>query len=155
MPGVKPVPSYIVRKSRIQGHGVFAARAIRRGARILEYTGERVTPEVAYSRYDDDQSEHAHVLLFTVDERMVIDGGRGGGDARYVNHSCEPNCEAVQTGRRVFIRALRAIPAGEELCYNYGLEREGDWQPAWDALYACRCGAPSCRGTMLAGGKRS
>jgi len=147
-------PCYIVKRSRIKGKGVFAARAIRKGARVLEYTGERITPEEADARYDDERRAHAHVVLFIVDGKTVIDGGADGGDARFVNHSCEPNCEAVQQRGRIFIRALRAIRPGEELCYDYGLEREGKWQPEWDRLYACRCGAAACRGTMLARRRR-
>jgi SET domain-containing protein len=143
-------PCFDIRPSPIHGFGAFATRRIRKGARIIEYTGERLTPSAAYARYDDDHSEHPHVLLFTVDRRTVIDAGAGGNEARYFNHSCAPNCEAVTEQRRVYLEALRTIAAGEELTYDYQLGR-GGWHPAeWARRYACRCGAASCRGTMLA-----
>ena len=116
---------WAVRFSRIHGYGVFAVEPIRKGSTILEYTGERITPDEAERRYDDEASDLAHVLLFTVDETTVIDGGSGGGDARFVNHSCEPNCEAVARRGRIFIVALRSIAPGEELTYDYLLDLPG------------------------------
>jgi uncharacterized protein len=143
-------PCFDIRPSPIHGRGAFATRRIRQGTRIIEYTGERLTPSAADARYDDDCSEHPHVLLFTVDRRTVIDAGVGGNEARYVNHSCAPNCEAVIEQGRVYLEALRAIAAGEELTYDYQLDR-GGWPTAeWERRYACRCGAATCRGTMLA-----
>ena len=143
-------PAVEVRRSPIHGRGVFAARAIRKGARILEYEGERISPEEADARYDDDAMEHAHTFLFTVDDETVIDGARGGNEARFINHSCAPNCEAVIEDDRVFIYALRNLLTGEELTYDYNLEREGELSPGWEARYACYCGADACRGTLLA-----
>ena len=143
-------PFFEIRPSPIQGRGAFATRRIRKGTRIIEYTGERLTPSAADARYDDDRREHPHVLLFTVDRRTVIDAGVGGNEARYFNHSCAPNCEAVTEKRRVYLEALRTIAAGEELTYDYQLER-GRWPPAeWERRYACRCGTATCRRTMLA-----
>ena len=140
-------PCFDIRPSPIHGLGAFAARRIRTGTRIIEYTGERLTPSQADARYDDDRAEHPHVLLFTVDRRTVIDAGVGGNEARYVNHSCAPNCEAVIEQRRVYLEALRTIATGEELTYDYQLER-GRWpSAAWERRYACRCGAATCRGT--------
>ena len=97
-------PCLEMRPSPIHGYGVFAARRIRKGTRLIEYTGERLTPSAADARYDDDHSEPPHVLLFTVDRRTVIDAGVGGNEARYVNHSCDPNCEAVIEQRRVILK---------------------------------------------------
>ena len=139
-----------IRHSPIQGFGAWAVRPIREGTRIVEYLGERITTEEADERYDDDDSEHPHVLLFTVDERTVIDAGVGGNEARYFNHSCAPNCETVVENGRVFIAARRAITPGEELTYDYRLERPGRAKAEWARRYACRCGAARCRGTMLA-----
>jgi uncharacterized protein len=141
-------PLFEIRSSPIQGHGAFALRRIRRGTRLIEYQGERIGPEEAAERYDD-QAEHPHILLFTVDEHTLIDAGVGGNDARFFNHSCEPNCEAVTADGRVYLRALRTIAPGEELTYDYQLERPGRFDPAWKELYACWCGTPNCRGTML------
>jgi SET domain-containing protein len=143
-------PCFEIRPSPIHGLGAFATRRIRQGTRLIEYTGERLTPAAADARYDDDRCEPPHVLLFTVDRRTVIDAGVGGNEARYFNHSCAPNCEAVIEQRRVYLEAMRTIAAGEELTYDYQLER-GRWPPAeWEHRYACRCGAATCRGTMLA-----
>lgn len=140
---------FVIRRSSIHGRGAFALRRIPAGTRLIEYTGERITPEEAAQRYDDDAMEHAHTFLFTVDDETVIDGARGGNEARYINHSCEPNCEAVDEDGRIFIYALRDIAPGEEITYDYHLERTGGLPRNWRTLYACHCGAPSCRGTML------
>ena len=151
-------PLFVVRDSPIHGRGVFAARKINKGRRIIEYVGERISPQESEERYDDDRSEHPHILLFTVDEKTIIDGARGGNEAVFFNHSCEPNCEAVNDDGRIFIEAMRSISPGEELTYDYQLDRPGRYQAAWKERYRCRCGAPSCRGTMLAPrakGKRS
>src|SRR5512135_1933631 len=136
-----------VRPSSIQGLGAFAASPIRRGTRIIEYTGERISPAEADRRYDDDASEHPRVLLFSVDSRTVIDGGVGGNEARFINHSCEPNCTAVTEKKHVYIEALREIAAGEELLYDYNLTRHDEDSADLPQRYACHCGAPTCRGT--------
>ena len=138
-----------VRTSVIHGRGVFARRAIPKGTRIVEYVGERISTQEADARYDDDAMERAHTFLFTVDEDTVIDGARGGNEARFINHSCEPNCEAVNEDGRIYVEALRPIAPGDELTYDYNLER-GELTPGWRERYACSCGAPSCRGTLLA-----
>ncbi len=142
-------PAYIVRKSAIHGHGVFARRAIRRGARVVEYLGERISLEEAEARQDHQDQDPGHVLLFSVDARTVIDAGRGGNAARFINHSCAPNCEAVLDDGRIYIEATRHIAAGEELTYDYHLSLEGAYTAEVRSRYRCRCGASSCRGTML------
>lgn len=139
-----------IRSSPIQGQGVFATRTIQKGARIIEYLGERITHDEADQRYDDETGMYAHVLLFSVNEKTVIDAGVGGNEAKYINHSCEPNCEAVNESGHVFIEALHTIMPGEELTFDYQLERPGEYDPEWEELYACHCGATSCRGTLLA-----
>jgi len=142
-------PLFEVRASPIAGLGVFASRRIPRGTRIIEYTGERITDEEAARRYDDDAMEQHHTFLFAVDDEMVIDAAVGGNEARYVNHACAPNCEAVNDEGRIFIEAVADIERGAELLYDYALVREEPWQERWRALYACRCGAAACRGTIL------
>lgn len=139
-----------IRPSRIQGLGAFAISIIRKGTRIIEYKGQRISPTEADRRYDDDASEHPHVLLFSVDKRTVIDAGVGGNEARFINHSCEPNCTAVTEKRHVYIEALRDIAPGEELLYDYNLTRSDDDAADLAQRYACHCGASTCRGTMLA-----
>jgi hypothetical protein len=137
-----------VSKSRIQGLGAFAAQKIRKGTRIIEYIGERISSKEADARYDDE-SVHPHVLLFKVDARTVVDAGVNGNDARFINHCCEPNCEPIIDNRRIYIEALRTIFPGEELTYDYNLTREDGDNKHTEKAFVCRCGAPTCRGTML------
>ena len=143
------LPLYRVRRSKIHGTGVFAARDIRKGARICEYLGDRISHAEADRRYEEKADDDNHTFLFTVDEKIVIDGGVGGNDARYINHSCDPNCETVIDDRRGFVEAIRAIPKGTELGYDYLIERDDSDPPDIDVIWACRCGAKTCRGTML------
>lgn len=139
-----------VRRSPIHGRGAFAVRRIPKGKRIVEYTGERISPREADRRYDEGTKGPIHVLLFIVDRKTEIDAGVGGNEARFINHSCDPNCEAVLDGRRVFIEALRDIDLGEELTYDYNLQGPGVLSADDKRRYACRCGAAHCRGTQLA-----
>ncbi len=139
-----------IRASPIAGQGAFAIRRIRKGTRIIEYLGERISQDEADRRYDDTLVEHPRVLLFSADDRTVIDAGVNGNEARFINHSCEPNCRAVTHRRRVHIWAIRDISPGEELTYDYNLTREGISDDEAYSRYACHCGAPDCRGTMLA-----
>jgi SET domain-containing protein len=148
--GKRP-PLYRVRQSRIHGRGVFAARRIRKGTRVIEYVGERVTHVEADRRYEDRPADDNHTFLFIVDKRTVIDAGVDGNAARYINHSCNPNCETVTEQRRIFIEAIRTIQPGEELSYDYQILREPGDGPDIDEIFACRCGTPQCRGTMLTG----
>jgi uncharacterized protein len=143
-----------LRSSPIHGRGVFALRRIRKGKRLIEYIGERITPEAADLRYDDDAMDKPHTFLFTVDAQTIIDAAVGGNEARFINHSCDPNCEAVDDDGRIFIETIRNIRPGEELAYDYHLERDGRWRKEWAVRYACRCGAPNCRGTLLVKPKR-
>jgi SET domain-containing protein len=149
-------PLYVVRNSTIHGRGVFAARYIRKGTRILEYRGERIDNDEADRRYDDKKMKRHHTFLFTLDKNTVIDGASsaGGGDASFINHSCEPNCEAVITGRKIFIHALRGIQPGAELAYDYQYERTGKNDAELEKFYVCRCGAPNCRGTIMKPAKK-
>jgi hypothetical protein len=141
-------PLFELRKSPIQGMGAFALTHIPRGTRIVEYAGERVNHAEADRRYDGREHE-GPVLLFTVDSRTVIDAGVNGNEARFVNHSCEPNCEANIEGGRVYLDALRDIAPGEELAYDYALTRDGSEDEASEEAFRCRCGAKTCRGSML------
>ncbi|MEO8909208.1 MAG: SET domain-containing protein-lysine N-methyltransferase [Gemmatimonadaceae bacterium] len=144
-------PLYVVRSSHIHGRGVFANRYIRRGTRIVEYIGERIDNDEADRRYDDDKMRRHHTFLFTLTNNIVIDGAEaaGGGDASFINHSCEPNCEAVITGKKIFIHALHGIHPGTELAYDYQYERTGKNDAALEKFYVCRCGAANCRGTIM------
>jgi SET domain-containing protein len=143
-----------VRRSRVHGMGAFATRRIRKGTRIVEYLGERVSHQEADRRYEEKTSDDNHTFLFIVDRGIVIDAGATGNDARYINHGCDPNCESVTEERRVFIEAIRTIQPGDELKYDYSIGRAKDDPPDVDVVFACRCGAEQCRGTMLWPAKR-
>jgi uncharacterized protein len=143
-----------IRRSRLHGRGVFALRRIRKGTRIIEYLGDRVSHREADQRYDHKRVEDNHTFLFIVDRSTVIDGGANGNDARFVNHSCDPNCESVIDDRRVFIEAVRTIQPGDELTYDYQIGRDKEDPPNIDEIFACRCGANGCRGSMLWPAKR-
>jgi hypothetical protein len=142
-------PPFEIHSSSIEGVGAFATRRIRRGARVIEYLGERITAAEADSRYAGGVARYAHVLLFTVDDRNVIDGGVHGNAARFINHSCEPNCEAVTRGKRIWIFALRDVQPGEELTYDYNLTGEDGSLESQAAEYPCSCGSSKCRGTLF------
>ncbi len=147
-------PLFEVRRSSIQGRGAFATRRIRPGQRIVEYTGEHITPEEGDRRYEEDGMRRHHTFLFTLDERTVIDGKHGGNASRYINHSCDPNCEAIIEDDRIFIHAKRNIQPGVELTYDYQYERTDAHTEEDERFYACRCGSPKCRGTILAPRKK-
>jgi SET domain-containing protein len=140
-----------VRRSGIHGKGVFAVAPIAAGETILEYTGDVITWKQAQRRHPHNPDEPNHTFFFHIDDKHVIDGGSGGNAAKWINHACSPNCEADETDDgRVFIKALRDIEAGEELNYDYGLIVDGRHTAKLKQEYACRCGTPGCRGTMLA-----
>ncbi len=141
---------YAIRTSGIHGRGAFAIRRIAAGTRIVEYTGERITHAEADARYDDAAMERHHTYLMVVNRRTVIDAAVGGGEARIINHSCDPNSAIVVSRGRVFIDALRDIEPGEEICYDYSYEREAGDDAVAETRYPCQCGAPCCRRTILA-----
>jgi len=143
-----------VRKSKVHGKGVFATRRIRKGTRIIEYLGDRISHAESDRRYEDHDVNDNHTFLFIVDKRTVIDAGVNGNEARFINHSCDGNCESVIEKGRVFIEALRTIEPGEELSYDYQIGRDPADPPNVDQIYQCRCGAQQCRGTMLWPAKR-
>jgi uncharacterized protein len=142
-------PPIQVRDSSVHGRGVFATRRIEKGERIMEYLGERVSHEEADRRYENKEENDSHTFLFIVDSKTVIDAGVDGNDARFFNHSCNPNCESVVEKRRVYIEALRAIEPGEEMTYDYQIYKEEGDPENIDEVFACRCGFADCRGTML------
>ena len=147
-------PMFEVRHSPVHGYGVFALRRIRKGTTIMEYIGERVSHDEADSRYENKDPNDNHTFLFTVDSKTVIDGGVGGNDARYINHGCDPNCESSYQSKRIFVEAVKTIQPGEELAYDYQIERDPDDLPNVDEVFACRCGAAKCRGSMLVARKK-
>ena len=146
----RPKRAYSVRHSSIHGRGVFATRTIRKGADIVEYRGRRISMDEADDLPDSDPDNPFHTFLFELNDGRVIDAGVRGNAARWINHSCQPNCQPYEDDEgRVFIEAKRTIYAGEELAYDYKLNVPGRRTARLLADYACRCGAPRCRGTML------
>lgn len=133
-----------VRNSPIHGRGVFALQHIPRRTRVVEYTGRRER----WSLHKHKRS--AHTEIFHISPTHILNPVEGGSIARYINHSCAPNCEAIQEEDRIFIYALRDIRPGEELFYDYGLILGRRFTREDVRLHLCRCGAPRCRGTMLA-----
>ncbi|MBV8806774.1 MAG: SET domain-containing protein-lysine N-methyltransferase [Sinobacteraceae bacterium] len=138
-----------VRRSNVHGLGVFATQRIAKGTRIIEYVGERVSHAEADRRYEEKDANDSHTFLFIVDKKTVIDAGVDGNDARFFNHSCDPNCESTVTNKRVYIESIRDIEPGDELTYDYQIQREDDDPDNIDEVFACRCGFAQCRGTML------
>jgi SET domain-containing protein len=142
-------PWLVMRRSAIQGRGVCARVDIPCGTKLIEYTGERITHKEADRRDDDERKKRHHTFLFILNSRIVIDARYGGNISKYINHSCEPNCEARFEGSHIWIHSIRDIKAGEELSYDY----EYDWIPGYTvkdlAEYACRCGSEMCRGTLV------
>jgi len=150
-------PRIVVRQSGIHGRGVFANCDIARDTRLIEYRGERISSSEATSRYGDNSSFGA-TFLFAVNTAWLIDGQAGGNSARFINHSCDPNCDAVihvdingdERRDRVFIESRRRIRAGEEICFDYALELSHALTPAQRERWRCQCGSRRCRGSMIA-----
>jgi len=138
------------RVSGVHGKGVFAVQDLAEGETLIEYIGEIIGWKEALRRHPHDPQDPNHTFYFHIDEDHVIDAKHGGNSSRWINHSCNPNCEADEQDGRVFIKALRNIPAGEELFYDYGLIIDAKYTPKLLAEYPCWCGAKNCRGTLLA-----
>jgi uncharacterized protein len=136
MPPRPPSPRLLIRSSAIHAAGCYTLDPIRRGTRITEYDGPRLSKKEANDRYADRDITY---LFGFGGKGEVIDGF---GTAMFLNHSCAPNCETVERNQRIFIQAIRDIAANEELVYEYNLYDSDD--PA-----DCYCGAPKCRGTMF------
>ena len=124
-------------------------KPIAEGDRIIEYTGPVITWKEAQRRHPHDPDDPNHTFYFHIDDKRVIDG-MFGSPAKWINHACDPNCEADEDEGRIYIKALRDITPGEELNYSYGLVLDGRHTAKVKKEYECRCGSPRCRGTMLA-----
>lgn len=144
---------YTVRRSEIHGRGVFALTAIPKGTRLMEYLGERISHDEADRRYAEEHEHSPHTMLFAVNDKVVIDATKWGSSARFINHSCSPNCEAIEEEGRIFIETIRNVQLGQELTYDYNLVLEERHTPAVKRAHACFCGSRRCRGTLL-GSKR-
>ena len=151
----KPAPAYVVRNSSIHGRGVFASRTIRKGAKVIGYRGDRTTWDVAIERPASDPDNPHHTFFFETSEGTVIDANVRGNAARWINHSCDANCESFEyDDGRVFIEARRTIRAGEEITYDYRLSLDGRLSKRTLAAYVCHCGTPACRGSLLVAARK-
>ena len=139
-----------VRRSEIHGKGVYAVQDIAAGETLIEYVGEIISWQEAQARHPHDPENPNHTFYFHIDENHVIDGLYGGNSSRWINHSCDANCEAEDRNGRIFIKALRDIAAGVELNFDYGLMVDQRLTKKLKAEYPCWCGATNCRGTLLA-----
>jgi SET domain-containing protein len=140
----KPTRRTEVRESGVHGRGVYATQFISKGARIIEYAGQRVSWDSA-----PNDENNPHTFNFGLDNGEVINPEIGGNDARWINHSCDPNCEAIEEDDRIFIYAMRDIGPGEELFYDYALEIDESITEESKREFACHCRSSHCRGTML------
>ncbi len=138
-----------VRRSGVHGKGVFALQDIAEGETLIEYVGEVISWEEAQDRHPHDPNDPNHTFYFHVNEDRVIDALHGGNSSRWINHSCDPNCEADEDNDRIFIKAIRNISAGQELNYDYGLIIDEPYTKKLKAEYPCWCGSANCRGTLL------
>lgn len=147
---VGPINEWLeLRRSPIHGLGGFARCDIPKGTRIIEYTGEKISNAEADRRYDDETMKRHHTFLFVLNSRTCVDAAFEGNEARFLNHSCAPNCEAVIERGHIWIDALADIPAGSELLYDYQYEDDPEYTQDDLRFYACHCGAPNCRGTIV------
>ena len=138
-----------VRRSGVHGKGVFALQDLAEGETLIEYVGEIISWDEAQDRHPHDPNDPNHTFYFHVNEDRVIDALHGGNSSRWINHSCDPNCEADEDNDRIFIKAIRNIKAGEELNYDYGLIIDEPYTKKLKAEYPCWCGSAHCRGTLL------
>lgn len=141
---------FAVRESPIQGYGAFATEHIVSGTRLIEYAGERLSPSAADARYPDDEADRHHTYLFAIDDDVVIDAAVDGNEARFINHSCDPNCDAVIDQGRIWIETICDVATGEELAYDYAYVLEERHTLAAKRRFPCNCGSSKCRGTILA-----
>jgi uncharacterized protein len=138
-----------LRRSAIHGLGGFARKDIPKGTRIVEYTGEVISNAESDRRYDDDAMENHHTFLFILNKRQCVDAAFNGNEARFINHSCDPNAEAFIPRGRIWIEAIKDIPKGAEIVYDYAFEDDKKYTLDDYRRYGCKCGAKNCRGTIV------
>ncbi len=138
-----------LRRSPIQGLGAFAITDVPKGTRLIEYSGERISNAEADRRYDDEAMGRHHTFLFILSSRTVIDAAYGGNESRFINHSCDPNAETLIDRGKIWIDAIKPIPAGTEITYDYQYDDDPKYTAKDYEFYACHCGAAKCRGTIV------
>ena len=150
------MPRIVTRRSQIHGNGVFAATEIPTGTRLIQYKGKLLT-HAQSDRLYADSADTGHTFLFVLNDSYVLDANQDGNSARWINHSCDPNCEAVLVENergdprrdRLYVESIRPIARGEELTYNYGIVLDVPHTPKMKRIWACRCGSTGCTGTIL------
>ncbi len=142
---------WIVKKSKVHGRGVFAAKDILKNVRIIEYIGEKITKSEGDRRSERmllkylNSKTKGSVYIFELNKRYDIDGSPLYNKARFINHSCNPNCEVEISRGRIWISSIKKISKGEELCYDYGYEfDEEDYKD-----HICRCRSKKCIGYII------
>jgi SET domain-containing protein len=138
-----------VRASGVHGKGVYATQSIRKGARIIEYTGKHLPWKKAMNLPARDADDPYHTFFFYLENGDVIDAAIGGNESRWINHSCDPNCETIEEDDRIFVEALRSLKPGDELFYDYKIMPAERRTKKLAEEFACSCGSAKCRGTML------
>ncbi|MEP6492916.1 MAG: SET domain-containing protein-lysine N-methyltransferase [bacterium] len=138
-----------LRRSPIHGLGAFSLTDIPKGTRVIEYAGQKISNAEADRRYDDEAMKNHHTFLFILTDRICVDAAYNGNEARFINHSCDPNCETSVTRGRIWIESIKAIPAGTELTYDYQYDDDPKYTEKDLRFYACSCGAAKCRGTIV------
>ena len=142
----KKLPKIIIKRSKIHATGVYAGEDIKKGQKIIEYIGEKITKKESDRRSDEilkkhkENPENGAVYIFTLNKKYDIDGSPDYNKAKYINHSCSPNCETDILKGHIWIMAEKDIKKGEELTYNYGYDLD-DWEE-----HPCNCGSKNCVG---------
>ncbi len=140
-----------VKKSKVHGHGVFATKNIKKNTRIIEYIGEKITREEGDKRSERRINKYLNsektgsVYIFELNKNFDVDGSPLYNKARYINHSCDPNCEVDILDGKIWISSIKKIKKGEELNYDYGYEfDESDFKD-----HICKCGSKNCIGFII------
>jgi len=140
---------YMIRESSIHNKGVFATMNIKKGNKVIEYVGKKITKKEADETYmttlsaSERDSSNGRVYIFELNSRYDIDGNVAFNDARFVNHACSPNCETEIINNRIWIIAAKDIKRGEEITYNYGYDLD-DYKE-----HPCNCCCCNCVGYIV------
>ena len=133
---------YFRKKSGINNLGLFAGRDIKKGEKVIEYKGRKFTHKQVE---EDDRFDNSKAIyLFTLNERYVLDGDTKTNTAKYINHSCDPNCEVDIIKGKIWIIAIKDIKKGDELSYDYGFGYDKDFRQ-----FPCKCGSKNCCGYIV------
>jgi len=138
------------KKSSLHGSGLFAASDIKKGAQVIEYIGDKITKKEGDKRAEKQikkaqkNKNNGMVYVFELNKKYDIDGGVARNYARFINHSCDPNCEVEINDNQIWISSIKRIKKGLELTYNYGYPFDSDFED-----HICKCGAKKCVGYIL------